>query len=342
MRREVNGEMEKEKKISWKHGELLEYTDWLDTEGNIINASDGGMIYADGMYHWYGMAFRPLPFAGRGEGGQATTTGVVMYASANLQNWEYEGVILPCSDNPSDDLYGPMRFERPKIVYNEKTKQYVLWCHYVKYPGDHGFTEGMAEAGVAVCDTVNGHYKWLGYKRPIDNAGYVRDCTVFQDRDGSAYFIYDRHVGENFREGDRCQYIVKLSENYLDFTEEYVRLDAACWREAAAVVYHEGYYYMITSGLTSWAFNQAKYFRATSIWGPWEDMGDPCVDDEDHTTFHSQTTYIFKVEGRKDLYIHMAERHNTQNFLKSSYIWLPVEFLEGNRLQLKYQKEIII
>ncbi|MBO5196947.1 MAG: family 43 glycosylhydrolase [Lachnospiraceae bacterium] len=330
-----------EQKAVFINGELDQLVDWLDEDGNIINASDGGMIYVDGVYHWYGMAFRPLPFAGGAEGGQTTATGVVMYASGDLQSWTYEGVILACSEDPEDALYGPMRFERPKIVYNDRTKKYVLWCHYVKYPGNHGFDDGTAEAGVAVCDTVNGSYQWLGYTRPIDANGYVRDCTVFKDRDGSAYFIYDRHVGEDFRENcDRCQYIVKLSEDYLHVTDEYQRLDAVYWREAVAVVYHDGYYFMITSGLTSWDFNQARYFRAKSIWGPWEDMGDPCVGDTDHTTFHSQGTYIFQVEGRENLYIFMAERHNTGNFLKSSYIWLPIEFLEGHRLRLTYQKKV--
>ncbi len=326
----------------WRHGELEDFTDWRDTDGNIINASDGGMICVDGVYHWYGMAFRPLPFASGGRGGQATTVGVVMYASEDLENWKYEGVILACSDDPTDDLYGPMRFERPKIIYNEKTGQYVLWCHYVRYPGDHGTERGTAEAGLAVCDTVNGNYRWQGSKRPIDDSGCVRDCTVFRDTDGSAYFIYDRHVGTGTLAEDRCQYIVKLTEDYLDFTKEQMRVDAARYREAPAVFCHEGFYYMITSGLTSWAFNQARYFRARSIWGPWEDMGDICEGDADHTTFHSQTSYVFRVEGTQALYIHMAERHNTRNFLKSSYIWLPVEFPGGGRLRLRYHREVPI
>ena len=43
---------------------------WYDTDGNVINASDGGVIYADGKYHWYGQALRDLPFCGGGKGGQ--------------------------------------------------------------------------------------------------------------------------------------------------------------------------------------------------------------------------------------------------------------------------------
>lgn len=324
-----------------RNGELTEFVDWHDTNGNIINASDGGMIYVDGVYHWYGMALRPFPFDCGEKGGQTTTTGIVMYASKDLYQWEYEGVVLPCSEDPEHPLYGPMRFERPKIIYNEKTKKYVLWCHYVKYPGNHGFTDGTAEAGVAVCDTVNGTYEWIGHTRPIDDKGYVRDCTLYKDRDGSAYFIYDRQTGDSWDGDDvnRCLYIVKLSDDYTSCTDEYVRIQEAYWREAATVTFHDGYYFMITSDLTSWDFNQAKYFRAKNLFGPWEDMGDPCVGDEDHLTFHSQGTYIFQVEGKEDQHIFMAERHNTQNFLKCSYIWLPIQFGDDHTLQLSYKKE---
>lgn len=318
------------------NGELDEFVQWHDENGRIINASDGGILYVDGKYHWYGQALRPLPSGSRGKGGQSTTTGVVMYESEDLYHWRYEGVILACSEDPSSELHGPMRFERPKIIYNRKTGKYVLWCHYVKYPGDHEFDPGTGEGGVAVCDTVNGEYIWLKAMRPVDENGMVRDCTVYQDLDGSAYFIYDRQ-NRTDRE-NRCLYIVKLSEDYCSFTSEYRRIEEAYRREAAALVYHDGYYFMITSGLTSWRANQAKYFRAKHLFGPWEDMGDPCIDDWTKTTFHSQSTSIFKVEGRKDMYIHMAERHNTDNFLLCSYIWLPVHFGEDHTLSLRYQK----
>ncbi|WP_051621032.1 family 43 glycosylhydrolase [Paenibacillus sp. UNC451MF] len=315
------------------NGEMDEYFSWLDTDGNVINASDGGIIFVDGKYYWYGMKLRPLPSLGGGKGGQTTTVGVVMYSSSDLYNWNYEGVILHCSNEVGHPLYGPMRFERPKVIYNEKTKQFVMWVHYIEYPGDHGFAIGTAEAGVATCSTINGEYEWRGYTRPVDNAGAVRDCTLYKDHDGTGYFIYDRAVDDE----DRCLYIVKLSEDYLSFTNEYRRLDVAYRREAAAILYQNGYYFMITSGLTSWRTNPAKYFRAESLWGPWTDMGDPCVNDTG-TTFESQSTYILPVEGKSGFFIHMAERHNTQNFERCSYIWLPVEFPTADTICLNYRK----
>ena len=325
----------------WVHGEFNEFIDWHDTDGNVINASDGGIIYADGKYHWYGQALRDLPeHADILLHGGVTTTGIIMYESDDLYNWRYEGVILPCSDDPSSELYAPMRFERPKIIYNDKTKQYVLWCHYVRYPGKHGFEAGQGEAGIAVCDTVNGTYRWVGAMRPIDQHGIVRDCTLYKDKDGSAYFIYDRDISSSFKEHNRCLYIVKLTDDYLSCTSEYNRLDVAFQREAPAITYHDGYYYMVTSGLTGWHYNQAKYFRSRELLGEWEDMGDPCVEDTEQTTFCTQTTAIFQVEGRRDCYIHMAERHNyMHSFLHCSYVWLPIHFGEDHTMSIAYQKE---
>ena len=324
------------------HGEINEFIDWYDTDGNIINASDGGIIYVDGKYHWYGMALRALPVNGGPYGGQMTDIGVVMYQSEDLLNWEYEGVILAVSDDPSSELYGPMRFERPKIIFNEKTKQFVLWCHYVKYPGDHGDGHGDSDMGLATCDTVNGKYKWLGFTKPIDEKGWVRDMTVYKDFDGSAYLIYDRHTADPLLgdktgglQGDRCLHVVKLSDDYLSFTSTYRRIDVAGWREAPVVAYKNGYYYIITSGLTGWETNQAKAFRTKHLLDRWEDIGDPCVDDITHTTFNTQGSNSFKIEGT-DIQIIMLERHNTSNFQRCSYVWLPIEFNSDNTISLRY------
>ena len=326
---------------SFIHGEINEFVDWLDIDGNIINASDGGIIFDNGKYHWYGMALRPLPFKSGPYGGQMTDTGVVMYESEDLLNWKYEGVILEVSNDPENELFAPMRFERPKIIYNDKTKQYVLWCHFVKYPGNHGKSDGECNVGLAICDTVNGKYKWQGFTKPIDKNEWVRDMTVYKDFDGSAYLIYDRHrfiQNEIESKEDRCLYVVKLSDDYLSFTDTYRRINTAFWREAPAIVYNDGYYYIVTSGLTGWATNQAKAFKTKHLLDEWEEIGDPCVDDYTHTTFNTQSTNAFKIENT-DIQIMMLERHNTSNFLNCSYVWLPVRFNDDNTISLHYAKE---
>ena len=172
--------------------------------------------------------------------------------------------------------------------------------------------------------------------RPIDDEGVVRDCTLYKDTDGSAYFIYDRD--ETFDLPTRCIHIVKLTDDYLLPTDEYKRIAPCYRREAPAVIYHGGYYYMITSDMTAWEANKAKYFRAKSLLGEWEDMGDPYTDDFEGNSFMSQTTYAFNIEGT-DRFIHMAERHNKENFLHDSYIWLPIDFDDEGRLSMTYREE---
>jgi beta-xylosidase len=162
--------------------------------------------------------------------------------------------------------------------------------------------------------------------------------TVYKDFDESAYLIYDRHISVPNVGDDRCLYVVKLSDDYLSFTDTYKRIESAAWREAPVILFKDGYYYIVTSGLTGWQTNQAKAFRTKALLDEWEEIGDPCVDDFTNTTFNTQGSNAFSVVGT-DTQIIMLERHNTDNFLKSSYVWLPICFNEDNTISLHYKKE---
>jgi len=321
---------------SFTNGAVTDHVKWFDTGGNLINAHDGGIIYAEGKYHWYGMALRAFPVGSGTNGGQKTVVGVKMYGSSDLCRWTDEGVILACSTNPADPLYGPMRFERPKIIYNQKTQKYVMWFHYVGFPGDHNYRTGMADAGVASCDTINGHYTFHGYCRPIDPGNPVKDCTLFQDDDGVAYFIYDRVIRAPGPDFGRALQVVKLTDDYLAPTSTYRKITNAPAREAPVMIKRNGFYYLITSAESGWKFNRANYYRATNIFGPYTEMGSPCTGPDAVSTYHSQGTQAFPVQGRKDEFVFIAERHNTSCMTDSSYLFLPVLFPSASTLQLPY------
>lgn len=320
---------------SFVNGAVTDHVLWRDTDGEIINAHDGGIIFADGAYHWYGLALRPLPAVAGPDGGQKTEVGVVMYRSVDLHSWSNEGVVLSCSINPKNPLYAPMRFERPKIIYNARTRQYVMWFHYVAYPGDHGNNPMQGEAGVATSGLVNGRYVFRGVMRPLGKDGIVRDSTVFQDDDGSAYLIYDRDVREPAAKAGRVLHVVKLTDDYLRPTDTFFKIDNAARREAPVMIKRNGVYDLITSGETGWAFNESNYYQAKSPLGPYELKGDPFVGPGHETTFQAQGTWAFHVEGT-DTTILMLERHNPANMAESSYIWLPVEFPPAGGLAFHY------
>ncbi|MBQ8136934.1 MAG: family 43 glycosylhydrolase [Clostridia bacterium] len=195
---------------AFQNGAMGECRYLADTRGRVINAFGGGILYADGAYHRYGLSLRSLSAE---EGGDKSTNGIAMYRSKDLYNWENEGIVLPLTGKEDSPLRSPMKLDSPTILYNQKTKKYVLWCHYVRFPGEEGAGEDMNEAAVAVSDNVNGPYAFLGTMRPIDGKTPVLGLTAFQDADGQGYLILDR-----LEDSGRRLAIVKLSDDGLSVT----------------------------------------------------------------------------------------------------------------------------
>lgn len=98
-------------------------------------------------------------------------------------------------------------------------------------------------------------------------------------------------------------------------------------------------YYIINSGCTGWSPNKAQYAVADHPLGPWTVMGDPCVGDTKGTTFDTQSTCVFPVDAANGKFIYMGDRwfnpDSGGDLSDSRYVWLPVEFLPGNQIQLK-------
>ncbi len=308
--------------------------EWKDTRGEVINAHGGGMLYDDGVYYWFGEFKRK---------GGAARDGISCYSSTNLVDWTNEGIALAVVNRHESEIRPGCIMERPKVVYNEMTGKYVMWFHLeLKGKGYEA-----ARTGVAVSDTVTGPYKYLRSYRPnaeiwpINHqaeakttgrdesakllkrdfkAGQMsRDMTLFVDDDGTAYHIHSSE--ENF-----TLHISKLSDDYTSFTDQWSRILPGGHNEAPAIFKHKGKYFLITSGCTGWDPNAARLHVADSIMGEWTDLGNPCIGNDASTTFHSQSTYILPVQGKKGAFIFMADRWNPRNLADSRYIWLPLQF----------------
>jgi sucrose-6-phosphate hydrolase SacC (GH32 family) len=314
-----------------RNGGFDDYAVRPDVDGHHVAAHHGGVIVAEGRYWWYGQTFRKLP---QKDGAAATDVGVVMYSSEDLLKWKNEGVVL--SVTGEGERAGPLRFERPKIIHNQKTGRYVLWCHYVGKPGSHGVYVGTADAGVASCDKINSDYTWHGIQRPAGKNATVKDSTLFQETNGDAYFVFDSYaVDENGRKEPRCIYIAKLSDDYLT-TTEVRRISEARGREAPALIKRGDYYFLFTSGCSGWQPNKGKVQRARSIWGPYEDLGNFAAGEKAEITFNAQSTYVFELHGQPGSFVFMGDRWNMTDMSRSAHIWLPLEFPTKDTVQLRY------
>lgn len=317
---------------------------WKDNKGVHLNAHGGGLLYLKGTYYWYG------EHKVEGKEGNTAQVGVHCYSSKDLYNWVDEGIALKVSDDPHSDIQRGCILERPKVIYNKLTKKYVMWFH-LELKGE-GYAS--ARAGIAIADKVAGPYTFIRstratpgkypvnvrdwstnteqlYVRDLEKGQMVRDQQLFVDDDGKAYHIFAS-------EDNQTLHIAELTDDYLDYTGKYVRVFEQRSMEAPAIFKKNGLYYFMGSGCTGWAPNEARSAVAPSIWGPWTELGNPCIGEGAEKTFFSQSTYILPVQGKKDAYIYIGDRWTPNNPIDGQYIWLPIQF-EENKFKIKWIDE---
>lgn len=250
-------------------------------------------------------------------------TGVSCYSSKDLLNWKFEGIVLPAvKDDEKHDLHPSKVLERPKVIYNEKTKKFVMWAHVES--ADYS----KACAGVAVSDSPTGTFTYVGSFRP--NGAMSRDQTVFVDDNGKAYQFYSS-------ENNATLYISELTDDYLKPTGRYTRNFVKQSREAPAVFKYNGKYYMLSSGCTGWDPNVAELAVADSIMGQWTTIGNPCTGPDADKTFYAQSTYVQQVYGKGNAYIAMFDRWKKKNLEDSRYVWLPLEFGKDGTITIPWR-----
>lgn len=320
--------------------------EWRDTEGKLIQAHGGSVIYHNGKYYWYG------------ENKEKSISerliwhwGIRMYSSTDLYNWKDEGII--CAPEP-DDLTSPMhpnsKLDRPHILYNELTNKFVMW---MKVMGERDIQYMV----VATSSEITGPYELVNKKLHPGgmNSG---DFDLFEDN-GKGYIVFERV--------HKDMIVMELTDDYLDVTIDYsVHFPRKCppfVREAPALFKKDGKLYMFTSGTTAKFPNPSEVAVSDTMHGEWKVLGDPHINDKKHTSFDSQISCVFKVEGT-DKYIAMADRWlvdlpedmpdiqkiyecifdetiesefrgfdvdslTEKNTSIARYVWLPVKFIDG-------------
>lgn len=265
---------------------------WLDTDGKRIQAHGGSVLYWEGAYYWYGENKEKTD----GQNG-IWHWGVRCYRSTDLYNWEDCGIIIP--PEPEDEgssLHPSACMDRPHILYNAATKKFVCWLKIMNRDGSQTET-------VLTADRLLGPYtKVREGLRPLGmSAG---DFDLAAAPDGKGYYFFERVHSETI--------IADLTENYTSVTGYYsTHFPHKCppfVREATAHFTRRFKHYLITSGTTGYFPNPSEVAVADSWHGPYTVLGDPHPADPSRTSYHSQISSVFKVAGKRDLYIAVADR----------------------------------
>ncbi len=297
--------------------------------GQVVTTQEDGQT----VYYWYGEDRT---------NGYWNSPGVAVYRSTDAMNWTNLGdalrsittrddLLTPYFENLYDtvDENGQPRnekidalayhlnsqrsadytaiFERPKVLHNDATGQWVMWWHADGRTEPGGSTYARSMAAVAVSDSPTGPFRMVGAYRMPNRTDYkgcsqyavpgqARDMTVFQDDDGKAYISYSSEENSSL-------YIAELDDSYTNvvkttdsdtldvhqYSEDgrypYVFADGTAdapvrgedfqivkecgYLEAPAIFERDGTYTAIASGATGWAPNPQTYYTAQSLMGTW-------------------------------------------------------------------------
>ncbi len=325
---------------------------WLDTKGQRIQAHGGSVFYENGYYYWYG---EDKTYTRKK--GKLWTWGVRCYRSADLMNWEDLGHIIEAEPRDKKSLFHPnRRLDRPHIIKNEATGQYVLWLKYCD----------KSHFAVLTAESLLGPYTLVEpflqpYGRKAGDFDLAADLTTGQ--------------GYLYVELDHEEVVVcKLNSGYTNVSEEYAVIYSGLHppfaREGVTHFAHGGRHYLLTSGMSGYVPNPSEIAVSDSFMGPFTVLGDPHVGDTSAASFNSQASCAFHLAGTEHIilaadrwvpdYVMTKERYDSfvraigsryDKSLKASfadmktmmtspmigsadtsranYVWLPVEWHEG-------------
>ena len=308
---------------------IKNFTDWADTDGNYITAHAGSMLKVGDTYYWYGgdMGINPTGMFNQrvylpGEDPKTWKRffdGYSVYTSKDLTNWEYRGKAMEAPEKGFMSLYIT---SRPHIIYNDKTKKYVMYHYYYPiYPG--------CLLMVATSDSPLGPFVHQGVVEAGSPNGHVGDLNVFKDKNGDGYVIYD-DTGFDIR-------MDKLTGDYLSSKKDgVIVMDKK--QESPAMVRYKGKYIIAGSGVDGFNPSEVTVVYADKPMGPYSEK--QVV--SENKSWSSQITDMIVIP-EADYILVMFDQWfipDNKTIDRSHYLWLPMEFdPKTGKAKIHYMKE---
>ncbi len=288
----------------------------FSTVGNAVDAHDGEIGYFDGTYYLYGTSY-DCGFQWGNKG--APFCGFKVYSSKHMNNWTDRGYLFDATTTVwqtrcDGKTYGCFR---PHVIYNQKTKLYVLWINV--YDNRVGYRVFTSKTPVGPFNEVAEPHLAVNTDMPV--AGLNNgDHDTFIDDDDTAYLAFT-----DWRTKGTIV-IEKLSADYLTGTGEFVKGITEGETEAPGLFKRKGIYYVVYSdpncGYCSGT--GTSYRTAPSPLGPWSKAtkisDNSCGGQPSFVStikINSETVYLYG----SDLWNKAAKNEALANFY-----WAPLTF----------------
>ncbi|CAL1704335.1 unnamed protein product [Somion occarium] len=273
---------------------------WTDTSGNVIQAHGAGILKVGSTFYWFGEDKSH---------NSALFKAVSCYSSTDLVNWSRQNDAL--SPISGTNISTNNIVERPKVIFNQKNSEYVMWFH------SDSSNYGAAMVGVATARSPCGPYAYRSSFKPF--GADSRDEGLFQDDDSAqtAYLLYASDNNQNFK-------ISRLDADYYNVVTQASVLSGSTL-ESPGIVKHNSEYFLIASHTSGWAPNPNKFFSASSLSGPWSSQAD--IAPQAVRTYFSQNAYDLPLGSNA---IYMGDRWRPSLLGSSRYMWYPLDFSSGS------------
>ncbi|MEC0226424.1 RICIN domain-containing protein [Paenibacillus alba] len=281
--------------------DIVNNSNWLDTDGNPIWVQGGFVFQKNGTYYWYGMDY--------------SVSGVKkinLYTSTDLKNWtKHANVVDFTSINAKLNAIGDTTTKqfadtqwvgRPLVMYNSTTSKYVMLAEWSSGDGNRN------KITYFTSDTPNGPFM---YQKNISQpSGYkMGDLgSIFTDDDGSTYITYT--IDYNTTNGGLQ--ISKLSSDFMDIVESTKTfVSTGPFKEATTLFKRGSKYIMMASTTNGWASSQTWCYSATSLSGTWATPYVCATSPYSGNSFDTQIDQILLIQGTAGtMYMYIGDRWN--------------------------------
>lgn len=180
-----------------------------DVDGKILDAHDGCLKKYGDLYYLYGTSYGSSD-------GWGKENRMVCYSSPDLVRWTFHGDLIPGFKHQTAWT--------PKVLYNARSRQYVLVVSYGPLTGDPwqiGPYKGRAwQILAATADHPQGPYVIRTPALQLSQGPGVMGCPgVFLDDDGAGYIIYPK-VADLGGPLKHAIAIDRLSDDFLTSTKQ--------------------------------------------------------------------------------------------------------------------------
>jgi len=294
----------------------------FDNLGNAIDAHDGEIALFNGTYYLYGTSYdcgfewnnKTAPFCG-----------FKSYSSKDMITWKDEGFLFDANNalwqsRCDGKTYGCFR---PHVIFNKKTKVYVLWINV--YDNVSGYRVFTGKSPVGPFTEVKEPKIAVNSNMPA--AGLNNgDHDLFIDDDGTGYLAFTdwRTTGTIVVE--------QLTDDYLSGTGKVAKSITPGKTEAPALFKRKGIYYITYSdpncGYCSGT--GTSYRTAKSPLGPWSE-GRKISDN----SCGGQPSFVSTMKiNSETIYLYGSDLWNNaaKNEAQANFYWAPLTFAEDGSI----------